>query len=138
MSELHLHSVRHFVATQLVARGDVSARTVAGRLGHRDASVTMKVYASYFPAADVEAAEHLGRALATRSRPGVDRWRTRLPRSAAPAGAQRCASSSIPPPGQSSATSPITSAGQRPAQLARRAEEPKSARPRQRPGGLIR
>jgi integrase len=61
--ELTLHGLRHFVATQLAARGDVSARTLAGRLGHADASVTMRVYAAFFPAADVEAAAHMGRVL---------------------------------------------------------------------------
>jgi integrase len=60
---LTLHGLRHFVATQLAARGDVSARTLAGRLGHADASVTMRVYAEFFPAADMQAAEHMGRIL---------------------------------------------------------------------------
>lgn len=60
---LTLHGLRHFVATQLAARGDVSARTLAGRLGHADASVTMRVYAAFFPAADIEAAAHMGRVL---------------------------------------------------------------------------
>jgi len=59
---LTLHGLRHFMATQLAARGDVSARTLAGRLGHA-ASVTLKVYAAYFPAADVEAARHMGELL---------------------------------------------------------------------------
>jgi integrase len=63
MTHVHLHSLRHFVATQLAARGDVSARTLAGRLGHADASVTMRVYAAFFPAADLEAADHVGRLL---------------------------------------------------------------------------
>ncbi len=62
-SDLTLHGLRHFVATQLAARGDVSARTLAGRLGHADASVTMRVYAAFFPAADVAAAAHMGRVL---------------------------------------------------------------------------
>jgi integrase len=61
---LTLHGLRHFVATQLASRGDVSARTLAGRLGHADASVTMRVYAAFFPAADVEAAAHMDRVLA--------------------------------------------------------------------------
>ena len=63
MPALHLHGFRHFVASQLAARGDVSVRTLAGRLGHADASVTMRVYAAFMPSADVEAADHLGRAL---------------------------------------------------------------------------
>lgn len=64
LHHVHLHSLRHFMATQLAARGDISARTLAGRLGHADASVSLKVYSAFFPPADVEAAEHLGRALA--------------------------------------------------------------------------
>ncbi len=63
LGHVHLHSLRHFAATQLAARGDVSARTIAGRLGHADASLTMRVYAAFFPAADVEAADYLGVAL---------------------------------------------------------------------------
>jgi integrase len=67
LPEVHLHTLRHFMATQLAARGDVSARTLAGRLGHADASITMRVYAAYFPAADAEAAEHMARVLAPAS-----------------------------------------------------------------------
>lgn len=63
LPHVHLHSLRHFAATQLAARGDVSVRTIAGRLGHADASLTMRVYSHFFPAADVEAAEHAGRVL---------------------------------------------------------------------------
>jgi integrase len=63
LPEVHLHSLRHFMATQLASRGDVSARTLAGRLGHADASVSLKVYSAFFPPADVEAAEHVGRVL---------------------------------------------------------------------------
>jgi integrase len=64
---IHLHSLRHFTATQLAARGDVSVRTLAGRLGHADASVSLRVYSQFFPAADGEAADHLGRALAPKA-----------------------------------------------------------------------
>ena len=63
MPHVHLHSFRHFMATQLAARGDVSARTLAGRLGHADASVSLRVYSAFFPPADLEAAEHVGRLL---------------------------------------------------------------------------
>lgn len=38
--DLHLHSLRHFTATEMIAAG-VDVRTVAGRLGHSDASVTL-------------------------------------------------------------------------------------------------
>jgi integrase len=63
LPHVHLHSLRHFVATQLAASGEISVRTAAGRLGWADASVFLRVYASWLPAADLEAAEHLGRAL---------------------------------------------------------------------------
>ncbi|MHB1444933.1 MAG: site-specific integrase [Acidimicrobiales bacterium] len=68
LPDVHLHSLRHFMASQLAARGDVSVRTLAGRLGHADGSVTMRVYAAFFPAADAEAAEHMGRILSRRSK----------------------------------------------------------------------
>jgi len=67
LPEVHLHSLRHFMATQLASRGDVSARTLAGRLGHADASVSLKVYSAFFPPADVEAAEYVGSHPAARS-----------------------------------------------------------------------
>jgi len=60
--DTHLHALRHFAATELVGGGH-DIRTVAGRLGHRDASVTLKVYAHARPAQDREAANYLGRAL---------------------------------------------------------------------------
>ncbi len=49
--DMHLHSLRHFAATQRIGAG-VDVRTVAGRLGHRDASVTLRVYASALPERD--------------------------------------------------------------------------------------
>ncbi len=55
LPHVHLHSCRHFMATQLASRGDVSARTLAGRLGHADASVSPKVYSHFFPPTDIEA-----------------------------------------------------------------------------------
>jgi integrase len=51
------------MATSFASRGDVSARTLAVRLGHADASVSLKVYRAFFPPADAEAAEHVGRLL---------------------------------------------------------------------------
>ena len=60
--DTHLHALRHFAATELVGGGH-DIRTVAGRLGHRDASVTLKVYAHARPAQDRDAANFLGRAL---------------------------------------------------------------------------
>ena len=60
--ELHFHSLRHFTATQLIAAG-VDIRTVSGRLGHSDPSVTLRVYSHVLDAKDREAAEIMGRLL---------------------------------------------------------------------------
>jgi integrase len=51
----HLHALRHFSATQLIAGGH-DVRTVAGRLGHADASITLRVYSHVLPERDREAA----------------------------------------------------------------------------------
>jgi integrase len=59
----HLHALRHFSATRLIAAGH-DVRTVAGRLGHADASVTLKVYSHALSERDREAAATLGRTLA--------------------------------------------------------------------------
>lgn len=56
-------SLRHYVATRLIAAG-VDVRTVAGRLGHSNPAMTMNVYAGFLPEKDREAAEIL-RALRT-------------------------------------------------------------------------
>jgi len=60
--DTHLHALRHFAASEMIADGQ-DVRTVAGRLGHRDASTTLKVYAHVQPQRDLEAAESLGRSL---------------------------------------------------------------------------
>jgi integrase len=56
---IRLHDLRHYVATQLLASG-VDVRTVAGRLGHRNASTTLNVYSHFLPEADRQAAETMG------------------------------------------------------------------------------
>ncbi len=56
----HLHELRHFSATQLIAAG-VDVRTVSGRLGHSDPSITLRVYSHLLKAKDQEAANILGR-----------------------------------------------------------------------------
>ncbi len=61
--DTHLHALRHFSATQLIAGGH-DIRTVAGRLGHRDPSITLRVYSHVLPEKDREAAQALGRILA--------------------------------------------------------------------------
>ena len=52
---VRLHDLRHYVATQLLAAG-VDLRTVAGRLGHRNAATTLNVYSHFLPEADRKAA----------------------------------------------------------------------------------
>lgn len=56
---VRLHDLRHAVATDLLTAG-VDVRTVAGRLGHRDASTTLRVYAQWSPQRDADAASILG------------------------------------------------------------------------------
>jgi integrase len=56
---VRLHDLRHYVATRLLSAG-VDVRTVAGRLGHRNAVTTLNVYSHFVPQADREAAEILG------------------------------------------------------------------------------
>jgi integrase len=60
---IRLHDLRHYVATRLLASG-VDVRTVAGRLGHRDAATTLNVYSHFLAEADREAANVLGRLFA--------------------------------------------------------------------------
>jgi site-specific recombinase XerD len=49
--DTHLHGLRHFAATQMIGAGH-DVRAVAGRLGHRDASTTLKVYSHFLPERD--------------------------------------------------------------------------------------
>lgn len=55
----HLHSLRHFSATQAIASG-FDVRTVAGRLGHADASVTLRTYSHVLEQKDRDLAVALG------------------------------------------------------------------------------
>jgi integrase len=55
---VRLHDLRHYVATQLLGAG-VDPRTVAGRLGHANPSVTMAVYGHFLPEKDRAAADFL-------------------------------------------------------------------------------
>jgi integrase len=57
---VRLHDLRHYVATTLLTAG-VDVRTVAGRLGHRNASTTLNVYSHFLEPADRDAADALGR-----------------------------------------------------------------------------
>ena len=65
----HLHELRHFSATQLISAG-VDLRTVAGRLGHADPGITMRIYAHVVEAKDREAADIMGRILDVSSQRG--------------------------------------------------------------------
>ncbi len=60
LKDVRLHDLRHYVATRLLSAG-VDVRTVAGRLGHRNAATTLNVYSHFVPESDQEAAEILGR-----------------------------------------------------------------------------
>lgn len=53
---LHLHSLRHCHASQLIAAG-VNIKTVAERLGHASIVVTLDTYAHLLPGMDAAAAE---------------------------------------------------------------------------------
>jgi len=66
--ELHLHGLRHFTATQLVAAG-MDIRTVAGLLGHANASVTLEVYSHVLEAKNQEAASIMGALLGSPNLP---------------------------------------------------------------------
>ncbi len=54
-----LHDLRHWSATTAIGQGH-DVRTVAGRLGHADASMTLRTYAHAFAAADEALAMGLG------------------------------------------------------------------------------
>jgi integrase len=59
IANVRLHDLRHFVATQLLGAG-VDVRTVAGRLGHRNAATTLNVYSHFLELSDRGAADLLG------------------------------------------------------------------------------
>jgi integrase len=61
-SEWRLHDLRHWSATIALNRG-YDLATVAGRLGHADASTTLRVYAHALGQGDTELAASLGDAL---------------------------------------------------------------------------
>jgi len=63
LTGVRLHDLRHFVASQLLSAG-VVVRTVAGRLGHRNAATTLNVYAHFLVQSDRFAADVMGRVIA--------------------------------------------------------------------------
>jgi integrase len=58
-AQIRFHDLRHMSASLLIGAG-TDVRTVAGRLGHADASTTLRIYAHAFEARDRQAAEILG------------------------------------------------------------------------------
>lgn len=58
-----LHTLRHLSASVLVASGR-DVRTIAGRLGHSDATTTLRVYPHMIEGRDRDAAEFLGALMA--------------------------------------------------------------------------
>jgi integrase len=60
-----LHDLRHWSATVAIGQGH-DVRTVAGRLGHANPAMTLRVYAHAFAAADQAVAVSLGDALRIR------------------------------------------------------------------------
>ena len=59
ISNVRLHDLRHFAATQLLAAG-VPVRTVAGRLGHANAATTLNVYAHVLESSDERGRRSVG------------------------------------------------------------------------------
>jgi integrase len=57
-----LHDLRHWSATVAIGQGH-DVRTVAGRLGHANPAMTLRVYAHAFAAADQALAANLGNIL---------------------------------------------------------------------------
>jgi integrase len=67
----HLHALRHYSATELIASG-VDIRTVAGRLGHGGGgTTTLRVYAAFVPESDRRAANLLASRMPRPSRRDV-------------------------------------------------------------------
>jgi integrase len=62
-----LHDLRHWSATVAIGQGH-DLRTIAGRLGHANPAMTLRVYAHAFAAADQAVASGLGDLLKDRSR----------------------------------------------------------------------
>ncbi|WP_162942049.1 tyrosine-type recombinase/integrase [Desertimonas flava] len=72
LTGVRLHDLRHFVATQLLSAG-VDVRTVAGRLGHRNAATTLNVYAHFLEDSDRAAADIMGGLISGDTHDGHDR-----------------------------------------------------------------
>jgi integrase len=68
MPHVHLHSLRHFAATEMLAAG-IDARNAAEVLGHANPSLTLSVYTHATAERQRKAADVLGRVLVTKSPP---------------------------------------------------------------------
>ena len=66
-SRWRLHDLRHWSATVAIGQGH-DVRTVAGRLGHANPAMTLRVYAHAFASADEAVATGLGDMLRSRDR----------------------------------------------------------------------
>ena len=66
LKEVRFHDLRHFTATQLIGAG-VDVRTVAGRLGHSDPSLTLRVYSHVIEERDRAAAAIIGQVLSPKA-----------------------------------------------------------------------
>ena len=62
LPHVHLHHLRHFAATVMLA-GGVDVRTVAGRLGHSRLTLTLQTYAHVMEVTDRRAATLLGESI---------------------------------------------------------------------------
>jgi integrase len=62
LQNVRLHDLRHFAATMALSAG-VDVRTVAGRLGHAQPTLTLRTYAHVVEAADRRAAEAIANSL---------------------------------------------------------------------------
>ena len=71
LAHFRLHDIRHFMATEMLARG-VPVPTVSQRLGHARASTTLNVYAHRIPDADRDAADLMGKLIPSNVTPDRD------------------------------------------------------------------
>jgi integrase len=64
LPHITFHALRHFSATVLAGQG-VGVRTIAGRMGHANPSVTLRTYAHLLDASDRDAADAIGEVVAS-------------------------------------------------------------------------
>ena len=70
LPKIHLHSLRHTCATLNISNG-VAVTTVAGQLGHADASTTTKIYAHAIKSAQAAAADMMDDLLSSKQKTKV-------------------------------------------------------------------